>query len=67
MIPIEEKLKKFDQLITDAITVRENALHPENTLFELPLSVQGEEITLKEQNLLKRLLVQFRSVFEVEE
>ena len=67
MIPIEEKLKKFDQLITDAIIVREKALHPENTLFELALSVQGEEITLKEQSLLKRILVQFREVFEVKE
>jgi hypothetical protein len=67
MTTIEDKIKKFENLVIDAIDVREKALHPDNPLFELPISVQDEEMTLKEQNLLKCILVQYRVIFGAEE
>lgn len=59
-------VESFRALLEGAIDVRERALFPENPAFALPLDVKGEEIALKEQALLKCLLVQFNKMFEVE-
>jgi len=61
-----DPIKEFQDLLLKAIDVREKALFPTNPLFELPLDVAGEEITHKEQALLKCILGQFRTMFEVE-
>lgn len=57
----------FQELLLKAIDAREKALYPVNPLFELPLDVAGEEIVRKEQTLLKCILGQFRTMFEVEQ
>ena len=56
----------FQALLKKAIEVKEKALYPENPLFELPLDAKGEEITQKEQAVLKCVLTQFNKIFEVE-
>jgi hypothetical protein len=65
MIPITS-VKKFQNLLQKAIDVRESALYPDNPLFELPLDIKAQEITQKEQVLLKCLLQQFNKLFTVE-
>jgi predicted metal-dependent peptidase len=59
-------IESFRSLLEGAIDIRENALFPENPAFALPLDSKGEEITLKEQALLKCLLGQFNNLFGVE-
>lgn len=63
---MDAKINDFKELLEKAIEVRERALFPTNPLFELPLDAKGEEITMKEQTLLKCLLTQFKKTFEVE-
>ena len=63
---MDTNLNDFKELLEKAIEVRERALFPTNPLFELPLDARGEEITMKEQTLLKCLLAQFKKTFEVE-
>jgi len=65
MIPVTS-VKKFQNLLLKSIDVRENALFPENPLFELPLDIRAQEITQKEQILLKCLLQQFNKLFVIE-
>lgn len=65
MIPATS-VKKFQNLLKKAIEIRENALYPENPLFELPLDMKAQEIAQKEQVLLKCLLQQFNNLFVVE-
>ena len=50
---------QFRQLLVKAIDVREKVLMPENPLFGIAQSVQDEEVTRKEQSLLKCLLGQY--------
>ena len=59
-------VESYRSLLEGAIEVRERALFPENPAFALPLDSKGEEITLKEQALLKCLLEQFNNLFWVE-
>lgn len=59
----EENLTKFKALLKKSIEIREKALYPDNPLFELALDMKGEEITQKEQALLKCLLTQFEKMF----
>ena len=59
----EENILKFKALLKKGIEIREHALYPENPLFALALDMKGEEITQKEQALLKCLLGQFEKMF----
>ena len=56
--------RDFQELLTKAIDVREQALYPGNSLFELPFDSKTEEVIQREQALLKCLLTQFNKMFE---
>ncbi|MEN6290957.1 MAG: hypothetical protein ABFD07_02930 [Methanobacterium sp.] len=60
-----DPIAEFQELLLKAIDVREKALYPANPLFELPFDVAGEEMARKEQALLKCILGQFKTMFEV--
>jgi len=59
----KENITKFRNLLQEGITVRENVLFPKNPIFEISQSVQDQEVTMKEQALLKCLLIQFEKLF----
>lgn len=54
---------EFRSLLVDSIEFREKALYPSNPLFELPFDSRMEEVTQREQALLKCILVQFDKKF----
>jgi len=62
-----EQITKFRTLLQDGIDFREKVLFPKNSIMEISQSVQDQEVTRKEQALLKCILAQFEKVFVVEE
>jgi len=62
-----EYYEKFKALLEDGIVFRERVLFPGNPLLEISQSVQDQEITRKEQALLKCILAQFKKMFPEEE
>ena len=59
----KENIQKFKALIQEGIDFREKVLFPTNPLFEISQSVLDQEVTRKEQALLKCLLLQFDKMF----
>lgn len=59
-------INQFQVMLKKAIYVREQALYAENPLFKLSMNLQDEEITRKEQRLLKDVLSEFNKMFTVE-
>jgi hypothetical protein len=62
-MPPLENMISFRTLIIDAINVREAILFPKNPLFEVSQSVMDQEVTRKEQDFLRYLLIEFESLF----
>lgn len=62
----DKAISEFISLIKMAIQKKEEALYPANPLFELSLGAKGEEITQKEQVLLRYVVTEFKKIFEVE-
>lgn len=53
----------FRELLQEAINIRENALYPDNLLFELPFDSKTEEIIKREQAIIRCILDQFNKTF----
>jgi len=62
-----ENITKFKNLLQEGIDFREKILFPKNSIMEISQSVQDQEVTRKEQALLKCILAQFEKTFAVEE
>lgn len=58
-----ENISKFKHIIQEGIDLRESILMPRNPLFEISQSLLDEEVTRKEQALLKCILAQFGKMF----
>lgn len=63
MPTIEEKCQEFKTAIENAIDKREVVLYPADLLDTLPLHVQTEEQIRVEQELLKKIIIVFESIF----
>ena len=61
-----EHITKFRTLLQEGIDFREKVLFPKNSIMEISQSVQDQEVTRKEQALLKCILAQFDKTFWAE-
>jgi len=62
-----ESITKFRNLLQDGIDFREKILFPKNPIMEISQSINDQEVTRREQALLKCILAQFDKTFTVEE
>lgn len=60
------QINKFRKELQQAIDVRDAVLYPKTTLYTISQSIQDQDITMKEEALLKCVLALFDKVFGVE-